>query len=65
MIEKQTGRKIKVLHIDNIEKYKDQFVQFGQKNRIDIHFTIRKHRVAKEMNNFSWRRFRICSLMHN
>ena len=30
MIEKQTGRKIKELQIDNVERYENQFLQFGQ-----------------------------------
>ena len=29
MMEKQTGRKIKELQIGNVEKYKNQFLQFG------------------------------------
>ena len=56
MIEKQIGKKIKLLQIDNIGEYKDRFLQFGQNNRIDIHFTIGKHGVTKEMN---------CSLLEN
>jgi len=47
MIEKQTVKKIKVLQIDNIEEYKNQFLQFIQNNWIDIHFKIGKHDVTK------------------
>ena len=65
MMEKQTCRKIKVLQIDNIREYKDQFLQFGQYNKRGIHFKICKHEVAKEMNHFYWRRYSACCLMHN
>jgi len=41
-----------VLQIDNVGKYNNQFLRFEQNNEIDIHFTIRKHGVAKEMNLF-------------
>ena len=51
MMEKQTG-KIKVLKIDNIREYNDQFLQFGQNNEIGIHFKMTKHGVATEMNRF-------------
>ena len=50
MMEKQTGRKIKVLQIDNVREYKDQFLRFSQNTGIDIHFTIEKHGMVKEMN---------------
>ena len=43
MMEKQTGRKNKVLQINNVGKYKDQFLQLGQNNEINIHFKIGKH----------------------
>jgi len=52
MMEKQTGRKIKVLQIDSIGEYKDQFLRFGQNNGIDIYFKISKHGLAKEMSRF-------------
>ena len=29
IMERQTGRKIKELRIGNVEKYKNQFLQFG------------------------------------
>jgi len=51
MIEKQTARKIKVHQIDNVGKYKNQFLRFDQNTGIDIHFTIEKHGAAKEMNH--------------
>ena len=51
-MEKQTDRKIRVLQIDNVGEYKNQFLQFGQNNGISIHFKIGKHGMAKEMNRF-------------
>ena len=36
MMEKQIGRKIKELQIDNVERYKNQFLQFGQNNGIGL-----------------------------
>ena len=33
-MEKQTGRKIKELQISNVERYKNQFLQFGQNTGI-------------------------------
>ena len=51
-MEKQTSRKIKMLQIDHVGEYKNQFLRFGQNIGIDIHFTIGKHGVAKEMNRF-------------
>ena len=50
MMEKQTGTKIKELQIDNIERYKNQFLQFGQNTGIDTHFTDGIHKLAKEIN---------------
>ena len=47
MMEKQTGKKIKVLQIDSVGEYKDYFLRFGQNTGIDIHFKIRKHGVAR------------------
>ena len=49
-MEKQTGRKIKELQIDNIERYKNQFLQFGQNIGIDTHFTDGIHGLAKKIN---------------
>ena len=51
IIEKQTGRKIKEFQIDNVEKYKNQFLQFGQNTGIGTHFTNGLHRLAKEINH--------------
>ena len=39
MIEKQTERKIKVVQIDSVGEYKDQFLRFDQNTDIGIHFT--------------------------
>jgi len=50
MMEKQTGRKIKELQIGNVERYKNQFLQFGQNNGIGTHFTDGIHGLAKEIN---------------
>ena len=50
--EKQTGRKIKELQIDNIERYKNQFLRFGQNTGIGTQFTDRIHGLAKEINRF-------------
>jgi len=52
IIWNQTGRKTKVLQIDNVREYRNQFLQFRQNNGIDLHFKIGKHGVAKEMNHF-------------
>ena len=49
-MEKQTSRKIKELQIDNVKKYKNQFLQFGQNNRIGTHFTNGIYGLAKEIN---------------
>jgi len=46
LIENQTGRKIKVFRYDHIEKYKDSFLQFGQNNGIEAHFTDGKDGVT-------------------
>jgi len=50
MIEKQTGRKIKELQIDNVKKYKNQFLQFSQNTGIVTHFTNEVHRLVKKIN---------------
>ena len=49
-MKNQTGRKIKVLRYDHIEEYKDSFLQFGQNNDIETHFTDEKYGVAREVN---------------
>jgi len=49
-MEKHTERKIKVLQFDRFGEFKDRLLQFGLNNSIGIHFTIEKHRVAKEVN---------------
>jgi len=42
-MEKQTSMKIKVLQYDNVGEYnRDQFLQFGQSNDFDMHFTVQK-----------------------
>ena len=50
MMEKQTGKKIKILQIDNVGEYKVQFLRFDQNNGISTHFTNKIYRVAKEIN---------------
>jgi len=49
-MEKQTGRKIKELQFDNVERYKNQFLQFGQNTSIGTHFTDGIHECTKEIN---------------
>jgi len=49
-MEKQTGRKIKVLQFDHVGEYIDRFLQFSQNSSIGIQFTVGKYWVAKEMN---------------
>jgi len=51
MMEKQTGRKFKELQIGNVEKYKNQFLKFGQNTGIGTHFTNEIHEFAKEINH--------------
>ena len=46
MMEKQTGRKIKEIQIGNVQRYKNQFLQFGQNNGINTHFTNGIHGVG-------------------
>ena len=50
-MEKQTGRKIKELQIGNIERYKNQFLQFSQNTGIGTHFINGLHGLAKEINH--------------
>ena len=50
MMEKQTGRKIKQLQIDNVKRYKNQFLKFGQNTGIGTYFTDGLHGLAKEIN---------------
>ena len=52
-MEKQTCRKIKKLQIGNVEKYKNQFLQFGQKTGIGTHFTNGTHGLAKKSTFFA------------
>ena len=52
MMEKQIGRKIKELQIGNVEKYKNQFLRFGQNTGIGTHFIDRIHGLAKKINRF-------------
>jgi len=63
-MENQTCRKIKVFRYDHVEEYKNVFLQFGQNNGIETHFTDRKDGVAKEINRVLLERFSICCLMH-
>jgi len=46
-----TSRKIKEFQIDNFEKYKNQFLHFGQNTSIDTHFTNRIDGLAKKINH--------------
>jgi len=52
MMEKQTGRKIKEVQICNVERYKNQFLRFGQNTSIDTHFTDEIHGLAKGDQSF-------------
>jgi len=51
MMEKQTGRNIKEFQIGNIERYKNQVLQFGQNTGIGTHFTNGIHGLAKKINH--------------
>jgi len=44
------NRRLRCFKSITFGKYNDQFLQFGWKNMIDIHFKIGKHEVAKEIN---------------
>ena len=50
IMEKQTGRKINELQISNVERYMNQFLQFGQNTGIRTHFTDGIHGLAKEIS---------------
>ena len=65
MMEKQTGRKIKELQIGNVERYKNQFLQFGQNTGIGTHFTDEIHGLAKEINRSLLEKVQFCCLMHD
>ena len=39
-----------MLQYDHVEEYKDSFLQFGQKNGIETHFTDKKDGAAIEVN---------------
>ena len=65
LMEKQTDKKIKMLQFDHVGECKDHFLRFDQNNGIGIHFTVEKHKVAKYMTVFCWKRFSICCLMHH
>ena len=52
MMEKQTDRKIKELQIGNVERYKNQFLQFVQSTGMGSHFTDGIHVLVKEINRF-------------
>ena len=49
-MEKQTGRKIKELHIGNVERDMNQFLRFSQNTGIGTHFTEGINGLAKEIN---------------
>ena len=40
-----------MLRYDHVEEYKDSFLQFGQNNDIETHFTNEKDGVAREVNH--------------
>jgi len=46
--EESIGRKIKVLRYDHVEQCKDSFLQFGQNNGIETHFTNEKDGSQKD-----------------
>jgi len=52
LMVKKNGRKIKVLQFDYVGENKDRFLKFDQNNSIDIHFTVGKQVLVKEMNHF-------------
>ena len=49
-MEKQNSKKIKELQIGNVERHKNQFLQFSQNISIGTHFTDEIHELAKEIN---------------
>jgi len=49
MMEKQTGKKITKLQISIVERYRNQFLRFGQNTGIGTHFTDGIHGLAKEI----------------
>ena len=50
MMEKEIGRKIKELQIGNVERYKNQFLRFGQNTGIGAHFIDGIYGLAKKIN---------------
>jgi len=65
MMEKQTGRKFKELQINNVERYRNQFLQFGQNTGIGTHFTGRLHGLAKEIKCSLLEKARCLLSMHD
>ena len=65
MMEKQTEKMIKELQIGNVEKYKNQFLQFGQNTSIGTHFTNGIHGLAKKINRSLLGKFGACCQMHD
>ena len=49
LMENKTGRKIKVLRYDYVEKYEDSFLQYVQNNGTVTHFTNGKDGATKEL----------------
>ena len=41
-----------MLQFDHVGEYKDRFLRFDQNNIIDVHFTVGKYEVVKEMNHY-------------
>ena len=52
------GRKIKELQIGNVDRYKNQFLRFGQNTGIGTHFTDGIHELVKKINRFLLEKFR-------
>ena len=65
MMEKQTGRKIKKIQIGNVEKYKKQFLQFGQNIGIGLTLQMEYMGWLRKSTAHSWIKFGVCCLMHD
>jgi len=64
MMVKQTGRKIKEPQIGNVEKYKNQFLKFGQNTGIGTSQMKYMGWLRKSTAPY-WRRFGVYCLMHD
>jgi len=65
MMEKQTGRKIKELQISNVEKYNNQFLQFGQTQVLVLTSQMEYMSWLRKSTTLCLRRFGIFCLMHD